>query len=124
MAILDWLAQRSPPLSQCQRVRPQSVFPDTKSYLHIAFRVPNPLEGQDFSLADINLREPTRHVYSRYTQQVSTRAEHILSRINASPNCRYCDAHSILATTFPSPGRLCDHLFIGSRRFLRRKPVD
>ncbi|KAF8974209.1 Cys/Met metabolism PLP-dependent enzyme-domain-containing protein [Flammula alnicola] len=48
------------------------------------FRAPNPLEAQDFSLADVDMRNPGRHVYSRYTQQVSTRAEHILSRINAS----------------------------------------
>ncbi|KAF9482495.1 cystathionine gamma-synthase [Pholiota conissans] len=33
-------------------------------------------------LKDLDLRNPDRHVYSRYTQQVSTRAEHILSRIN------------------------------------------
>ena len=30
------------------------------------------------------MRNPSTHVYSRYTQQVSTRAEHILSRINVS----------------------------------------
>ncbi|KAK1236735.1 hypothetical protein PQX77_000091 [Marasmius sp. AFHP31] len=39
---------------------------------------PNP----DAVLSDIDIRDPARHVYSRYTQDVSTRAEHILSKIN------------------------------------------
>ncbi|KAJ7283750.1 Cys/Met metabolism PLP-dependent enzyme-domain-containing protein [Mycena rebaudengoi] len=30
----------------------------------------------------LDQRNPSRHVYSRYTQQVSTRAEHVLSRLN------------------------------------------
>jgi len=36
---------------------------------------------------DVDFRNPARHVYSRYTQEVSTRAEHILSRINVSCFC-------------------------------------
>ncbi|KAF8351548.1 pyridoxal phosphate-dependent transferase [Amanita rubescens] len=40
--------------------------------------------AQGLSLTDgkIDLRNPPLHVYSRYTQQISTRAEKILSRIN------------------------------------------
>ena len=55
----------------------------------------NLLEGQE---ADINFREPTRHVYSRYTQQVSTRVEHVLSRINASDDCP-CDVCPLTTST-------------------------
>ncbi|KAF9075939.1 Cys/Met metabolism PLP-dependent enzyme-domain-containing protein [Rhodocollybia butyracea] len=33
------------------------------------------------SLDDVNVRNPTRHIYSRYTQENSTRAEHILGKI-------------------------------------------
>ncbi|KAF5393701.1 hypothetical protein D9757_000115 [Collybiopsis confluens] len=40
----------------------------------------HPNEG---SFADINLQNPERHVYSRYTQDVSTRVEHILNKIMA-----------------------------------------
>ncbi|EEB96462.1 hypothetical protein MPER_04401 [Moniliophthora perniciosa FA553] len=36
----------------------------------------------DALLTDIDSRNPKRHVYSRYTQDISTRAEHILSKIN------------------------------------------
>ncbi|KAH9482934.1 putative trans-sulfuration enzyme [Psilocybe cubensis] len=46
------------------------------------FRALNPLEQASTGLTDVDFRNPTRHGYSRYTQQVSTRAEHILSRIN------------------------------------------
>ncbi|KAJ8523464.1 hypothetical protein ONZ45_g55 [Pleurotus djamor] len=47
-----------------------------------AFRAPHP-EARLESAHDIDLRNPSRHMYSRYTQQVSTRAEHILSQVNA-----------------------------------------
>ena len=100
MAILSLLAQRSPPPFRCQRVRFISIQcnSSTISDLPLAFRSINPLEGQDFRLADINLREPTRHVYSRYTQQVSTRLEHILSRINASDNCHCCHVRPLTSS--------------------------
>lgn len=80
-----------------------------KSDLHLAFRSINPFEGQDVSLANINFREPTRHVYSRYTQQVSTRVEHILSRINVSDNCHPCDVR-LLTTSARMALRSVIHL--------------
>lgn len=46
------------------------------------FRSFNPTQGQGLASGEIDLRNPTWHVYSRYTQQVSTRAEQILSRIS------------------------------------------
>ncbi|KAG7097068.1 hypothetical protein E1B28_004455 [Marasmius oreades] len=36
----------------------------------------------DALMVDSDVRNPSRHIYSRYTQDVSTRAEHILSKIN------------------------------------------
>lgn len=55
--------------------------PELAVYVLLAFRAPNP---DDSSLADIDMRNPSRHVYSRYTQQVSSRVEQVLSRINVS----------------------------------------
>ncbi|KAF9058074.1 Cys/Met metabolism PLP-dependent enzyme-domain-containing protein [Panaeolus papilionaceus] len=46
------------------------------------FRGPNPLDHPLSGLTDVDMRNPGRHVYSRYTQSNTTRAEHILSRIN------------------------------------------
>ncbi|KAF9469101.1 Cys/Met metabolism PLP-dependent enzyme-domain-containing protein [Collybia nuda] len=48
------------------------------------FRQPNPSDEVLGSLASsgVDFRNPPRHVYSRYTQQVRTRAEHVLSQIN------------------------------------------
>ncbi|KAK7049604.1 hypothetical protein VNI00_005635 [Paramarasmius palmivorus] len=43
------------------------------------FRAPS---DPDALLTDVDFRNPKRHVYSRYTQDISTRAEHILSKIN------------------------------------------
>lgn len=54
------------------------------TYELAAFRAPNAIENPNFDLADLDLRNPTQHIYSRYTQQVSTRVEHILSKINVS----------------------------------------
>ena len=45
-----------------------------------AFRIPD--EATPVTEEGIDFRNPSRHVYSRYTQDVSTRAEHILSEIN------------------------------------------
>ncbi|EIW61274.1 cystathionine gamma-synthase [Trametes versicolor FP-101664 SS1] len=44
------------------------------------FRAPNPLETTDADEFDV--WNPTRHIYSRYTQNVSGRAERVLSKIN------------------------------------------
>ena len=49
-------------------------------HLPIAFRAS--LNAEDEMFDPVNFRDPTRHVYSRYTQDVSTRAEHVLSKIN------------------------------------------
>ncbi|EFI27686.1 cystathionine gamma-synthase [Coprinopsis cinerea okayama7 len=45
------------------------------------FRTPEAGDAQ-FPTEALEFRSPARHVYSRYTQDVSTRAEHILSKIN------------------------------------------
>ncbi|KJA29961.1 hypothetical protein HYPSUDRAFT_32000 [Hypholoma sublateritium FD-334 SS-4] len=74
------------------------------------FRHLNPLESKDgkVSLNDVDLRNPARHVYSRYTQQVSTRAEHILSRINDGFAITYSSglAASYSALVFYRPKRI------------------
>lgn len=52
----------------------------------IAFRNPEPwAEGK--GLSDFDPQNPERHVYSRYTQANSTRAEHVLGKINVSRLC-------------------------------------
>ncbi|OBZ76823.1 hypothetical protein A0H81_04003 [Grifola frondosa] len=45
------------------------------------FRAPKPLEGTT-KHEDPDVFNPSRHVYSRYTQSVSTRVEKVLSKIN------------------------------------------
>jgi len=54
------------------------------------------------------LREPTRRVYHRYTQQVSTQAKHILSRINDGFAITYSSglAASYAALVFYQPKRI------------------
>jgi cystathionine beta-lyase/cystathionine gamma-synthase len=56
----------------------------------------------------IDMRNPSRHVYSRYTQQVNTRAEHILSRINDGFALTYSSglAASYAALVFYRPKRI------------------
>ncbi|KAF8192491.1 Cys/Met metabolism PLP-dependent enzyme-domain-containing protein [Pholiota molesta] len=60
-----------------------SISVSTSAFLH------SEVFFQNSSIEDLDIRNPTRHVYSRYTQEVSTRAEHILSRINASLAASY-----------------------------------
>jgi hypothetical protein len=48
--------------------------------LFAAFRTPH--GKPPAAEGDIDFRNPPSHVYSRYTQDISTRAEHILSEIN------------------------------------------
>ena len=48
-----------------------------------AYCMPEPTV-ENFGPVDVDFRNPAIHIYSRYTQEVSTRAEHILSRINVS----------------------------------------
>jgi hypothetical protein len=49
-----------------------------------AFRAPRPGEHAAAE-KELELYNPSRHVYSRYTQDVSTRAEHILGKVNVRP---------------------------------------
>ena len=77
--------ERWPLRFQYQRVRLQTYpWLALVVYVLLAFRAPNPADTDGSSAADIDMRNPSRHVYSRYTQQVSSRVEHILSRINVS----------------------------------------
>ncbi|PPQ92393.1 hypothetical protein CVT25_008743 [Psilocybe cyanescens] len=72
------------------------------------FRALNPLEEASTSLTDVDFRNPTRHGYSRYTQQVSTRAEHVLSRINDGFALTYSSglSASYAALVFYRPKRI------------------
>ncbi|KAF8076285.1 Cys/Met metabolism PLP-dependent enzyme-domain-containing protein [Lyophyllum atratum] len=72
------------------------------------FRAANPLVEESTPLSDIDLRNPTKHIYSRYTQQVSTRAEHILSRINDGFALTYSSglSASYAALVFYQPKRI------------------
>ena len=51
----------------------------------LAYRSADPTQGENLAGGEIDLRNPARHIYSRYTQQISTRAEQVLSRINVGP---------------------------------------
>ena len=81
----------------------------------LAFRAPS---GSLAEADGIDIRNPSRHVYSRYTQQVSTRAEHILSRINVMSKIHF---PRILRLTDDddSPGWFCSYLFFWSGCLLR-----
>ncbi|KAF8165442.1 Cys/Met metabolism PLP-dependent enzyme-domain-containing protein [Crassisporium funariophilum] len=73
------------------------------------FRAPNPSDAvAPTSLADVDMRNPSRHVYSRYTQQISTRAEQILSRVNDGFALTYASglAASYAALVFYQPKRI------------------
>ena len=47
-----------------------------------AFKHPRPWSYEDSSLNEVDPWNPQRHIYSRESQEVSTRAEKILSKIN------------------------------------------
>lgn len=72
------------------------------------FRGPNPATDTLNPLSDIDLRNPSRHIYSRYTQQISTRAEHILSRITDGFALTYSSglSASYAALVFYQPKRV------------------
>ncbi|KAG6813503.1 hypothetical protein H0H92_010528 [Tricholoma furcatifolium] len=61
-----------------------SVGPEVAPSISVSttFRAPKPLSDAPILPDDLDMRNPSRHIYSRYTQQVSTRAEHILSHKN------------------------------------------
>ncbi|KAI0729382.1 cystathionine gamma-synthase [Fomitopsis betulina] len=46
------------------------------------FKAPLPESNKPIDLEGFDVRNPERHIYSRYTQDVSTRAERVLSKIN------------------------------------------
>ncbi|KAG6918921.1 hypothetical protein DXG01_010576 [Tephrocybe rancida] len=71
------------------------------------FRAPEPVSAP-IDPQSFDMRNPPRHVYSRYTQQVSTRAEHILSRINDGYALTYASglAASYAALVFYKPKRI------------------
>ncbi|KAG6902307.1 hypothetical protein C0995_001917 [Termitomyces sp. Mi166 len=71
------------------------------------FRAPNPVDAP-IDPHNFNMRNPPRHIYSRYTQQVSTRAEHILSRISHGYALTYASglASAYAALVFYKPKRI------------------
>lgn len=73
-------------LSNHQCVCKLIIYGKKEPVVHVllAFRAPSLAEVDGPGIESIDMRNPSRHIYSRYTQQVSTRAEHILSRINVS----------------------------------------
>ncbi len=52
-----------------------------QSHLLLAFRNPEPW-NEKIGLDDLDAWNPSRHVYSRYTQGSTTRVEKVLSKIN------------------------------------------
>lgn len=71
------------------------------------FRNPVPWK-EGASLDDLDLRNPDRHVYSRYTQPTSTRAEHVLSKINDGHAVTYASglAATYAAMVYAKPKRI------------------
>lgn len=71
------------------------------------FRAPKPEEKASEEW-DLDLQNPARHVYSRYTQDVSTRVEHILSKINEGHAITYSSGLSAAyaALVFLQPKRI------------------
>ncbi|KAK7695477.1 hypothetical protein QCA50_000113 [Cerrena zonata] len=71
------------------------------------FRAPRPW-SEDDGLKDLDPWNPERHVYSRYTQDVSTRAEKILSKINQGYALTYASglASAYAAVVHLAPKRI------------------
>jgi len=71
------------------------------------FRAPNPWKEDD-GLEELNAWSPDRHVYSRYTQNVSTRVEKVLSKINQGYALTYASglAASYAALVYLQPKRI------------------
>lgn len=105
---------RRPRCSVCKQTRSSSVNLRDLKYVYSvdqygdsrftpAFRANGPEERLD----NIDVTNPDRHVYSRYTQDVSTRAEHILSKVTVSQLnvCWMFTEHGL--------GRTCSHLCVG-----------
>ncbi|CAL1701385.1 unnamed protein product [Somion occarium] len=71
------------------------------------FRAPRPWSEND-GLKDMDPWNPDRHVYSRYTQDVSTRVERILSKINQGYALTYASglASAYAGLVFLNPKRI------------------
>ncbi len=76
-----------------------------------AFRKDHPDEGAK-PYSEEDPRNPERHIYSRYTQEVSSRAEHVLSKITVSLVLRFGGMFDGLEYI----ERLCTNLCVGSSR--------
>jgi len=61
------------------------------------------------TVEELDQRDPSRHVYSRYTQNVSTRVEHILSTVSRGYALTYASglAAAYSALIFYQPKRVC-----------------
>ncbi|CCM04169.1 uncharacterized protein FIBRA_06331 [Fibroporia radiculosa] len=72
------------------------------------FRAPLTEDNIPLNPEDFDFRNPTRHVYSRCTQNVSTRAEHVLSKINGGYAMTYASglAASYAALVYFHPKRI------------------
>ncbi|CCM04816.1 uncharacterized protein FIBRA_07009 [Fibroporia radiculosa] len=72
------------------------------------FRAPLPQNNIPPNPEDFDFRNPTRHIYSRYTQNISTRAEHVLSKINGGYAMTYASglAASYAALVYFRPKRI------------------
>ena len=69
------------PPSQLLPVSKSQLLPSSLCTLRQAFRVPLPPPNV-YPSHDLDPLSPSRHMYSRYTQGVSTRAEKVLSKLN------------------------------------------
>lgn len=74
---------------------------------------------------EVDFRNPPAHIYSRYTQGVSTRVEHILSTINVCSYFTFCNQWQPLSCemqlTYPylcNIGWICLDLFIWPSCFI------
>ncbi|KAI0731719.1 cystathionine gamma-synthase [Fomitopsis betulina] len=72
------------------------------------FRAPRPESNMPIDLEGFDVRNPERHIYSRYTQDVSTRAERVLSKINGGFALTYASglAASYAALVYFHPKRI------------------
>ncbi|EPT02741.1 hypothetical protein FOMPIDRAFT_1117792 [Fomitopsis schrenkii] len=72
------------------------------------FRAPVPQSNKPIDLEGFDVRNPERHIYSRYTQDISTRAERVLSRINGGFALTYASglSSSYAALVYFHPKRI------------------
>ncbi|KAI0693788.1 cystathionine gamma-synthase [Cytidiella melzeri] len=97
------MAQTKPALSGTDLIHADDHLPNG---LEVAPSISVTTKG--FGLDDINPQNPTRHVYSRYTQPSNTRAEHVLSKINKGHALTYASglAASYAAMVYTKPTRI------------------